>query len=203
MTKAMPFIANPRTGFAVEDPNRVWVSVDYSGQELMIAAAWSKDPAMIRAFKEPEEKTLPDGTKYKNPYADLHALTGIECCAPHLFIGVPEHELVALAKANGARKSGKITNFGIIFLQTAQSLSSLNHVPLKETEQWVKGHERTYAGYHAWAQSYGALAAVRGFAVTPVSHYIRWVDEENSKGAGESVIRAAVNAAINMGGLGW
>jgi len=84
----------------------------------------------------------------------------------------------------------------ILYLQTAESLSLLNHVKLEETEQWVSGHKTTYAGYHHWAEEYGAIAASRGFAVSPVSKAIRWVDEENSKGGGESPARAAVNYAI-------
>jgi DNA polymerase I-like protein with 3'-5' exonuclease and polymerase domains len=162
----------------------------------MVATAWSKDPAMERAFTEPEVLTLPDGTTYKNPYADLHTLTAVKCCAPALFHGVTEHEWVSKAKENGSRHNGKTTNFGIIFDQTAESLSLLNHVKLAETEQWVKGHKQTYAGYHHWAEEYGAIAAARGFAVSPVSKAIRWVDEENSKGGGESPARAAVNYAI-------
>ena len=64
----------------------------------MVATAWSKDPAMVRAFTEPEELTLADGTHYKNPYADLHALTAVKCCAPKLFEGVPEFEWVPRSK---------------------------------------------------------------------------------------------------------
>ena len=169
----------------------------------MVATAWSKDPAMVRAFTEPEVLTLPDGTTYKNPYADLHALTAVKCCAPKLFVNVPESEWVPRSKENGSRQKGKLTNFGILYLQTAESLSLLNHVKLEETEQWVSGHKATYAGYHHWAEEYGAVAASRGFAVSPVSKAIRWVDEENSKGGGESPARAAVNYAINRGGPSW
>jgi hypothetical protein len=151
---------------------------------------------MVRAFTEPEELTLPDGTVYKNPYADLHTLTAVKCCAPQAFAGIPESKWVPLSKDNGSRQKGKITNFGILYLQTAESLSLLNHVKLEETELWVKGHKTTYAGYHHWAEEYGGIAASRGFAVSPVSQAIRWVDEENSKGGGESPARAAVNYAI-------
>lgn len=202
LTPPSQFLGTPRQAFVVPS-EKVWISVDFSGQELMVATAWSKDPAMVRAFTEPEELTLPDGKRYKNPYADLHALTAVKCCAPKLFINVPEFEWVPRSKENGSRQKGKITNFGIIFDQTAESLSLLNHVKLEETQQWVSGHKATYAGYHHWAEEYGAIAASRGFAVSPVSKAIRWVDEENSKGGGESPARAAVNYAINRGGPSW
>jgi hypothetical protein len=80
-----------------------------------------------------------------------------------------DHKWVEVSTKNKSRKEGKITNFGIIFLQSAQSLSELNHVKLEETTKWVKGHEVEYAGYHHWAHEFGDIAASRGFSVSPIS----------------------------------
>jgi DNA polymerase-1 len=181
----------------VAPSDKCWLSLDYSGQELMIATAWSKDEMMTRAFTEPEVLTTPEGKSYKNPYADLHTLTAVTCCSAELFEGVSEYDWVALSKENKSRQKGKITNFGLIYLQTAESLSLLNHIKLEETKKWVQQHRKVYSGYHRWAEEYGRIGAARGFAVSPVSGLIRWVDEENSKGGGtESPARAAVNHGV-------
>jgi DNA polymerase I-like protein with 3'-5' exonuclease and polymerase domains len=193
--------ATPRMGF-IAKADHCWVSLDYSGQELMLGAAWSKDKKMTAAFTEDEFLVNEAGVRYKNPYADLHTLTAVTCCSAPLFKGVPKEEWFSLSKKNKSRQKGKITNFGLIFLQTAESLSLLNHIKLEETTNWVKNHRLIYKGYHDWADEYSKIACARGFAVSPVSGLIRWVDEENSKGGGtESPARAAINLAINMGGL--
>jgi DNA polymerase I-like protein with 3'-5' exonuclease and polymerase domains len=197
LPKDLKFKVGPRMGF-VAASNYTWLSIDYSGQELMIASAISKDKAMETAFLSPAMITKEDGSSYKNPYADLHALTAVKCCAPHLFQGIPEDKWVELAAANGTRQRGKITNFGIIYLQTAESLSEQNYVKLEETKLWVKNHKLTYPGYHRWTEEFGGIALARGFSVSPISGLVRWIDEENSKGAGtESPLRAAVNACID------
>jgi hypothetical protein len=109
--KELGIISNPRMGF-VAPPGYCWLSLDYSSQELMLGAAWSKDEMMTRAYTEPEVITREDGTTYKNPYADLHTLTAVKCCSKHLFENIPEWEWVSLSKSNDSRKKGKITNFG-------------------------------------------------------------------------------------------
>ena len=97
---------------------------------------------------------------------------------------------------------GKTHNFGSIYLSSPQSVSSRNHIKLDVAESWVKRHKQTYAGYYAWAEYYGSIAAARGFAIAPYTGRIRWVAEERSSGKeGDSAVRAAVNHAINSSGF--
>ncbi len=90
----------------------------YPLQELLIAAVMSQDPIMMKTFTEPETKTLPDGTPYPNPWADMHTLTAKNCCFPKDYIDVPEFQWVKVAKevpkgkTKKRRDNGKITNFG-------------------------------------------------------------------------------------------
>ena len=200
-------ITNPRWTFVTEE-GRVLISADYSGQELMVAAVWSGDESMNRAFKEDEWLPHPDNKDevYKNPWADLHTLSTVQCCFPELFEGQPEHLWVKIAKNEDlitkkgtARDWAKKLNFGLIYLQTAESMSQLYHLKVSETEQWVKNHQTTYPTFWAWAQEYGHIAEVRGWAATPVCQRLRYVQEANAKGAGESAIRNAINHSIQGG----
>jgi len=118
-----------RGGF-VAPPGYVLLSVDFSSQELYIAAVLSQDQTMLKAFLS--EETLPlldldgkqvvkDGKQvfYPNPDADLHTLTCMGCCFPHLFVGKQRHEWVDIAKNESLitqkgkpRDYAKRVNFG-------------------------------------------------------------------------------------------
>jgi intein/homing endonuclease len=82
-------------------------------QELITAAAWSKDPTMVNSYLVEPELCLPDGTKYPNPLSDLHLISAMNCVAPSLpslatiFVGKPEWEWRKIADKSGARKSAK------------------------------------------------------------------------------------------------
>jgi DNA polymerase-1 len=188
------FPCNPRVCFEVEE-GYVHISCDYAGQELITAAAWSKDQTMTDSYLVPPKLTLPDGTIYVNPKSDLHTLSAVNCIAPELK-QKPEHEWRGLADSTGARKSAKSLNFGAIYLMTAATAAQNFGVKEEVASQWLSNHKTTYTGYYAWAEEYGKIAAARGFAVSPVSKLIRWVNEENAKGVGESSLRAAVNHSI-------
>ena len=150
-------------------------------QELITAAAWSKDPTMVNSYLVEPELCLPDGTKYPNPLSDLHLITAMNCVAPSLpslatiFVGKPEWEWRKIADKSGSRKSAKSLNFGSIYLMSALTAAENFCVKLEVAKSWLSGHRTTFPGYYAWAEEYGAIAAARGFAISPVSKLIRWV----------------------------
>jgi hypothetical protein len=45
-------------------------------------------------------------------------------------------------------------------------------------QSWLTGHRTTYPGYYAWAEEFGAIAAARGYAISPVSGLWRWVGSQ-------------------------
>jgi hypothetical protein len=191
---------NPRMSF-VAPPGKIIYDCDFASQELRTAAAVSKCPVMTAAYTVDEFLYRPDGTPYRNPAADLHTLNAVKCTHPKLFEGVPEDQWDKVARTElpnkvEPRRQGKILSFASIYLSTAQSLSRLNHVPLEEAESWVRNHQKTYPQYYAWAHEFGAIATARGFAIAPWANSIRWVDEANAKGSGESPERSAVNHSI-------
>lgn len=130
---------------------------------------------MVNSYLLPETLYLEDGTAYVNPHSDLHTLSARGCVAPHLFEGKGEHEWRVIANKSGTRFKAKGLNFGALYLMKAQTASENFCVKLEEAQRWLTGHRTTFPGYYAWAEEYGAIAAARGFAISPVSKLIRWV----------------------------
>lgn len=176
------FISNPRNGFCSDDKH-VIISCDFSNQEARVAAAVSKDPAMVEALTAPTVLTRPDGTTYNNVRADLHSLTSSLATHPHVVAGLTEDLWDAAVRVTQPgekqppRQYGKTLNFSMIYLSSAKSISERNHVPLATAEAWVKGHMETYSGYYDWAKECGSMAAARGFSILPYGYSsIRWVN---------------------------
>lgn len=61
---------------------------------------------------------------------------------------------------------------------TPPSASETFCIKEAEAKRWLDGHRTTYPGYYSWAEEYGAIAAARGFAISPVSGLIRWVEHQ-------------------------
>ncbi len=198
-------ISNPRNGFCTT--KGVIISCDFSSQEIRVAAVASKDPIMCASFLVPEKLVTPEGKEYKNPRADYHTLTALNCVAPDRFVGKTEDEWETIARAvlpgdkKCPRDTAKTVNFAMLYLSTVQSISERNHVKLSIAEEWVKNHRKTYIGYYDWAEEVGRIAAARGYAILPGGYNSeRWCAEERAGGKdGESVERAAVN--YNIQGL--
>lgn len=195
----MKILAHPRMPFCAPK-GKLIVECDYSSQELRIGAALSKDQKMTNAFLAPEFIEV-SGEKYPNPTADLHSISSIYCINPGWFENTPENLWVKRSKEVppgqkcSPRDYGKRLNFAEIYLATPRSIAELNHVSVKTAEEWDKGHKETYRGYYEWAAEVGKIASARGFAINARSR-VRYCDEANSKGAGESTERNAVNFNI-------
>jgi hypothetical protein len=100
-----------RHGFVAADG---WLnlSLDYSSQELYIAAILSGDQNMLNSFLPNEQLAdyipvltangsilMKDGkpVMVKNPQKDMHTLTAATCILPELFNGRPDYEWVTIA----------------------------------------------------------------------------------------------------------
>jgi hypothetical protein len=203
--------ATSRHGFTAP-PGYCVVSLDFYGQEIVIAAYLSQDKIMLRALSEDKEKLLlgPDGQPiikdgkqvyYPNPWADLHTITCRDCCFPNAFLNQPESEWVRIAKttAPGLLKDmrfyAKITNFQILYGATAQALSEANYVKVEVAQEWLNRHMKTFFGYHQWKNEQGHLATARGWS-TDIWGRQRYVNEDNSKASGASPARSGVNFKV-------
>lgn len=190
------FYANPRAIFQVLDHNYVFLSLDYSGQELRTSAAVSGDPTMVTSFICDNTILGPDSKSYVNPESDLHTMSAAKCIRPDLFANQPPYLWRSIADSSKTRKQAKSLNFGCIYLMTPSAASLNFSVTLQTAELWIKNHRSTYKRYYDWAEEYGTLSSTNGYAVCPFTNSIRWVLEDNSKGYGDGSHRSAVNFAI-------
>lgn len=205
--QTIPIRLTPRH-LIVASPGKVLVAIDFTNQELLVLGVLSDEQKIINAIYAPSsiEEIGENGLKitYPNPWADLHTMTAQMCCYPKLFEGKHEREWVKIAKdeslitdKGSARSRAKTLNFGIVYLQSAEAMSVLNHVSLDEAIRWQVQHQKAYPKCHSWIEEMSHLSSLRGWAITNLKyHRVRWVAEDNSKGAGASPARSGVNHCI-------
>jgi len=107
-----------REAFEPQYANWVYVSADYSQIELRLLAHMSKDPVLVKAFK--------DGL-------DVHAITAAE------LFGVALENV-----SQEMRRRAKAVNFGIIYGQQAFGLAKGLHIPRKEAQQFIDHYFSRY-----------------------------------------------------------
>ena len=176
----------------------VFTGLDYSGQELMIAAVVSKDPTMLKAFLEPEFLPHPiTQQSCPNPAADLHTVTTQSAVFPHLFKDKEWYEWVQIAKnarvpnfPDAPRQYGKKTNFSAIYLCNEKTISVNLGIPEELAANILKGHRKTYSTYYEWAEQQGLIGEACGWISTPWLKRVRAVHEANAKGGGSAKLLA-------------
>ncbi len=80
---------------------RCILSLDFSSQELLLAAVMSEDPVMLDVFRQPEKIIHTNGNEVSNPDADMHTQTA-KAVFPNAFIEngkvLPKEDWVEVAK---------------------------------------------------------------------------------------------------------
>jgi len=119
----------------VPSKGMVFVGADYSAIEMRVAAEVSRDPAMLKAFK--------DGL-------DLHMMLGSEIAGIDI-------ETLPKEKCDRYRQMGKVGNFACIYGAGAKTLASqarkaMDDTSITETQtgEIRDAHRRRWAGYRAW-----------------------------------------------------
>ncbi|MDO8310899.1 MAG: DNA polymerase, partial [Sideroxyarcus sp.] len=104
----------------------VLLSCDYSQIELRLAAAISKDPAMLESFQRGE---------------DIHAATAARVWN------------VPLAKVTPAQRyAAKAVNFGVLYGQGVNGLAKSAGIPVKEAKEFIERYFTLYAGLASWLE---------------------------------------------------
>ena len=123
----------PRTG-------KVFIAADYSQIELRVLAYLSKDPVLVKAFKE--EK-------------DIHLET-----AARLF----NTDLASVS--SGQRQIGKRINFSILYGLTAYGLSKDLDIPVKEAATYIDTYFSQYPAVKDWMEEVVEKTKQLGFVET-------------------------------------
>lgn len=157
-----------RTGF-VPEKGGIIMSADYSQIELRLAAHFSNDANMLRAFSEG---------------IDIHSMT-----ASSVF-GVPIEEIKP-----EMRRQAKTINFATIYGVSPYGLSQQAEISIKDAALFIEKYFQTYPGFREYIDRTILFAQKNGFVETLCGRR-RPVPEINST---TSFMReGAERAAINM-----
>ncbi|NTW22244.1 DNA polymerase I [Candidatus Falkowbacteria bacterium] len=124
----------------VASPGYKLVGLDYSQIELRLAAHFSGDKRMIKAFREKE---------------DIHTATAA---------AINEVEPADVTKE--MRREAKATNFGILYGQGPHGLSQAADIPFWRAKQFIDNYFEAYPGVKKWMDQAIEDSRATGFAET-------------------------------------
>lgn len=152
-------------------------SADFSGQELNVMAAMSRDPVML--------KTLNDG-------GDLHS----EAAAAMFNVPLSDVKNPKPGDAKGAtyRDYGKVVNFSLAYGKTAAGFAADWKIDKKEAEAIIDKFEKRFAVLSAWLKGHGDLGVLQGYSRLDFGP-IRFVGEAK-RADKDAPKRAAMNYQI-------
>lgn len=153
----------------VASPGNVLISADYSQIELRILAHVSRDPELIRSFREDE---------------DIHTRT-----ATKLF-DVPADEVTP-----ELRRRAKTVNFAVIYGMSEYGLSRELGIPTGVAKEYIDDYFREYPGVKQYAEETLAKARLSGYVESLLGRR-RYIPELNS--ANRTFREFAERAAVNM-----
>lgn len=160
-----------RKAFVPRDRDHVLVSADYSQIELRILAHFSRDPALVEAFRSDR---------------DIHAFVAAEIA------GVPEDRVT-----REMRSRAKAVNFGIIYGQGPQGLARSLGIPLREAARFIALYKKRYPGIVEFMAQCVAQAEKTGKVATILGRR-RAIPEVRSENRARRALgeRLAINTVI-------
>ena len=155
----------------VPAPGKIFLSADYSQIDLRVLAHYSKDPALVQAFKNGD---------------DIHSRTAAE------IFGVSP-----LLITSDMRRAAKSINFGIVYGMSSFGLSNQLKITRKEAQIFIDRYFGLYAGVKQYMLDIVAGARVDGFVSTVLNRrrYLPEIDASNRMRR-EFAERAAINTPI-------
>ena len=160
-----------RKAFVARDTDHVLVSADYSQIELRLMAAFSKDAAMLEAFRNGE---------------DIHRDTASRVFDVMPAFVTPEQ-----------RAKCKMVNFGIIYGISAFGLSQRLKVPRREAAELIDTYFKLYPKVRDYMDAAIAKARETGYAETALGRrrLLRDINSRNATARGAAE-RDAINTPI-------
>jgi DNA polymerase I len=155
----------------IPSENQVFLSADYSQIDLRVLAHYSKDRALIQAFKNGE---------------DIHSRTAAEIFDVSPFLITPDMRRVA-----------KSINFGIVYGMSSYGLSEQLGIGRKEAKTFIDRYFHHYSGVRSFMAEIIEEAREKGFVVTLLGRR-RELPDINSKNRNsrEFAERIALNTPI-------
>lgn len=158
-------------GAFVPGPGLVFLSADYSQIDLRVLAHYSKDPALLEAFRTG---------------GDIHART-----ASQLFSISP---LMLNAEM---RRVAKSINFGIVYGMSSFGLSEQLRISRREAQNFIDRYFQLYGGVKRFMTSVVEQAREDGYVTTLLQRRRQLPDlQAKNKNVREFAERAAINTPI-------
>jgi len=203
-------ISRVREVYVPLEEDHIWVSMDFTGQELVHTAVQSGDEAMLSCFRGDVRK-------------DIHSMTGVEVYNYGIkaqygtdsdklidydaFMAIRKDENHPLyKKIKDARTKAKPVNFLDLYLGTAATLSVDLMITQEEAQALLDAKTLIFPGVRKWQNDMTDLHAERGYAVEPMGRrrHLRldgtWKDKHELRGAINHIIQggAATQTKIAM-----
>ena len=203
-------ISRVREVYVPLEEDHIWVSMDFTGQELVHTAVQSGDEAMLSCF-------IGDVRK------DIHSMTGVEVFNYGIkaqygtdsdqlidydtFMAIRKDEDHPLyKKIKDARTKAKPVNFLDLYLGTAITLAVDLMITKEEAQALLDAKTLIFPGVRKWQDDMTALHEERGYAVEPMGRrrHLRldgtWKDKHELRGAINHIIQggAATQTKIAM-----
>ena len=158
----------------IAPPEHKLLSVDYSQVELRILAHYSKDPALLQAFR--------DGV-------DIHRATAAAV------YGIPLEQVTY-----EQRRFAKAVNFGLMYGMGAYRLARDSNLTLAEAEDFIAAYFARFPGVRAYLDEARARAARQGYVETLLGRrrYFPELDEKLGRKVGVQARQRAEREAVNM-----
>lgn len=187
-------------------PGYVWVSLDWSGQELRLAAEASGDEALTSCYVGENKR-------------DAHSLTGVGIALKNQS-EFGDYESFEAARAEGNkevaryRDLGKATNFSSQYLCQAPKLAKLLVVETAEAQIFLDAKNSVYHGLARWQQEVIREAHANGYVcemlggrrhlhhkLSDPDKYTRMEAERQAvnykiQGSGATMVKRSVNAIV-------
>lgn len=158
-------------GAFIAPPQHVLLAADYSQIELRVLAHFSRDPALLEAFRTGQ---------------DVHTRTAVE-----VFGVLPG------AVSADQRRAAKVINFGILYGMGPQRLAQELAIPMAEAQRYIGNYFARYAGVRSFMQRVVEEGRERGYVKTILGRR-RAVPELRSteRGVAQAAERVAANTPI-------
>lgn len=155
----------------IPETDKVFLAADYSQIDLRVLAVYSKDPALLEAFRQGK---------------DIHTRTAAE------IFGVDP------LMVNGEmRRVAKSINFGIVYGMSAFGLSSQLDIPRKDAQRFIDRYFALYTGVQNFMEEVVVQAKKDGYVTTLLGRRRSLPDlQAKNRNQREFAERMAINTPI-------
>jgi DNA polymerase I-like protein with 3'-5' exonuclease and polymerase domains len=180
------------------DESQVWVSFDFSSQELVHIAVQSGDENLLDCYRGDTRK-------------DVHSLTGVQVLKNTTDIDLSYEEFLKVLndeahelykKVKLARNQAKATNFLDAYLGSSITLAENLLVSEDAAQQMLDAKAAAFPGVKLWQSEMTLIHAERGYAVEPMGRrrHLRldgsWKDNHELRGGLNHVIQGGAGSQL-------